>query len=143
MIQQNALLQGQALGETYLDAKSAAKRLAEITKTKVTPVKRKLRSSGAKKMHLPYFRFFCYLVPDNRQSVFCVLRIEFVCKSFKLLLLRIDRVKIMLAYAKMTPGPRLPADLIALDQHSKRSKKMFNADDGFRGLSIALHLDFI
>jgi hypothetical protein len=49
-------------------------------------------------------------------------------------------VKIMLSYAKMTPGPRLPADLIALDKHSKQSKDMFHADEGFRGLSIALPL---
>ena len=54
--------------------------------------------------------------------------------------LRIDRVKVMLEYAKGKPGPRLPADLLAVDKHSKQSKSMFHANCGYRGLSIALFL---
>ena len=46
----------------------------------------------------------------------------------------------MLEYSKRAPGPRLPADLIAVDEHCTRSKLMFSEDCGFRGLSIALQL---
>ena len=55
---------------------------------------------------------------------------------------RIARVKVMLEYAKLSPG-RLPADLLAVDRHSRISKAMFSDDCGFRGLSIALRLSSI
>ena len=43
---------GAALGRTFPDAKSAALALAELTNSKVIPVKRKLKNAGAKKMQL-------------------------------------------------------------------------------------------